>query len=168
MPTQSYSNSGLAMPTPLSTSFLEYVNGVTLAQAIQQDDRIGEPRATALCLHLLSVLAEAHEMAIIHRDIKPSNIMITKDGQAKLTDFGIAYTVGVTRLTVSGVIGTLPYIASELFESGTIKPAADLWSPGATLYHAVEGADHSTARPPGQPRGPSCSTSCPPSLPPAR
>jgi serine/threonine protein kinase len=107
-------------------------------------------------------------MAIIHRDIKPSNIMITKDGQAKLTDFGIAYTAGATRLTGSGVIGTLPYMAPELFESGTITPAADLWSRGATLYHAVEGADHSTARLPGQPCGPSCSTSCPPLLPPAR
>ena len=118
---------------------MEYVDGVTLAHAIERDGRVSEQQATALCLQLLSVLAEAHQLGIVHRDIKPSNIMITRSGQAKLADFGIAHTVGAARPTSNGVMGTPAYMAPELFDSGTITPAADLWSLGATLYHAVEG-----------------------------
>jgi len=71
--------------------------------------------------------------------ITPANIIMAGGSQAKLTDFGIAHTVGDTRLTRSGVMGTQAYMAPELFDSAPITPAADLWSLGATIYHAADG-----------------------------
>ena len=92
---------------------MEYVDGATLAQVIRREGPISGPRAISVALQLLSILEAAHALGIIHRDIKPSNIMVTAAGQAKLTDFGIAHTVGGTRLTGSGVIGTPAYMAPE-------------------------------------------------------
>lgn len=119
---------------------MEYVEGETLGQEMQRAGPLSESRVTTIGLDLVSVLQAAHGLGIVHRDIKPANIMITHGGQAKLTDFGIAHTAGETRLTGSGVMGTPAYMAPELFESGAMPtPAADLWSLGATLYHAASG-----------------------------
>lgn len=93
----------------------------------------------AFGLQLLSVLQAAHALGIVHRDIKPANIIIAPGGQSKLTDFGIAHTVGDPRLTRSGIMGTQAYMAPELFDSASITPAADVWSLGATLFAAAEG-----------------------------
>lgn len=120
---------------------MEYVKGTTLADEITRSGRLRPERVTALALQLLPVLETAHGLGIIHRDIKPSNIMITPDGQAKLADFGIAHIVGGTRLTSSSVvIGTVAYMAPEQFDKTPVTPASDLWSLGATLYHAAEGS----------------------------
>jgi tRNA A-37 threonylcarbamoyl transferase component Bud32 len=118
---------------------MEYIEGTTLAQVITRDGTVPEQQTAALGLQVLAVLETAHALGIVHRDIKPGNIMITGSGQAKLADFGIAHTLGETRLTRSGVMGTHAYMAPELFESQPITPAVDLWSLGATLYHAVQG-----------------------------
>jgi hypothetical protein len=88
---------------------------------------------------MLSILEAAHALGIVHRDIKPSNIMVTANGQVKLTDFGIAHMVGGTRLTGSGVIGTPAYMAPEQIQGLAITPAVDLWALGATLFDVVEG-----------------------------
>jgi len=85
------------------------------------------------------VLAAAHALGVVHRDVKPANIMITADGQVKLTDFGIAHILGDARITTSGVMGTQAYMAPELFDAELITPAADLWALGATLYAATSG-----------------------------
>lgn len=117
---------------------MEYVEGATLAQEIERSGTLSEKRVTAIAVQLLAVLQTAHRLGIIHRDIKPGNIMIAPDGQAKLADFGIAHSLGDTRLT-SGVIGTLAYMAPEQFETRAVTAASDLWALGATLYHAAEG-----------------------------
>ena len=117
---------------------MELVEGPTLAQLIQRGP-LPALDVARLGLELLSVLQVAHGLGVVHRDIKPANIIIAPDGRAKLTDFGIAYTVGDARLTRSGIMGTQAYMAPELFESAPITPAADLWSLGATLFAAAEG-----------------------------
>jgi len=118
---------------------MEYVDGATLAQVIQRDGPLSEQRAAGIARQLLSILAAAHALGIVHRDIKPANIMISAGGQVKLTDFGIAHTVGGTRLTGSGVIGTPAYMAPEQLQGLDITPAVDLWALGVTLYDAVTG-----------------------------
>jgi tRNA A-37 threonylcarbamoyl transferase component Bud32 len=118
---------------------MEYVDGVTLAQLVQQGGPLRPERATGIALQLLSIFEAAHSLGIVHRDIKPSNIMVTASGQVKLTDFGIAHMVGGTRLTGSGVIGTPAYMAPEQIQGQAITPAVDLWALGATLFDVVEG-----------------------------
>lgn len=118
---------------------MEYVHGRTLAEVIAENGAVSDESAKTIGLQILSVLETAHGLRIVHRDIKPANIMMTAGGEAKLTDFGIAHSMGDTRLTRSGVYGTQAYMAPELFHSAPITPAVDLWSLGATLYYAVEG-----------------------------
>jgi serine/threonine protein kinase/Tol biopolymer transport system component len=117
---------------------MELVEGPTLAEIIERGGPVPGPQVAAFGLQLLSVLDAAHALGVVHRDIKPGNIIIAA-GQAKLTDFGIAHSVGDPRLTRTGVMGTQAYLAPELFESAPITPAADLWSLGVTLCHAAEG-----------------------------
>jgi hypothetical protein len=118
---------------------MEYVDGATLAQVIERDGPLSEPRTAGIALQLLSILEAAHVLGIVHRDIKPANIMITADGRVKLADFGIAHVVGGTRLTGSGVIGTPAYMAPEQLQGLALTPAVDLWALGVTLYNAVAG-----------------------------
>ena len=118
---------------------MEYVDGATLAQLVQRGGPLRPERAAGIALQLLSILEAAHSLGIVHRDIKPSNIMVTANGQVKLTDFGIAHMVGGTRLTGSGVIGTPAYMAPEQIQGLEITPAVDLWALGATLFDVVEG-----------------------------
>ena len=118
---------------------MEYVDGATLAQLVQQGGPLRPERAAGIALQLLSIFEAAHSLGIVHRDIKPSNIMVTANGQVKLTDFGIAHMVGGTRLTGSGVIGTPAYMAPEQIQGQAITPAVDLWALGATLFDVAEG-----------------------------
>ncbi|HEX4088491.1 MAG TPA: serine/threonine-protein kinase [Trebonia sp.] len=118
---------------------MEYVDGATLAQVIEREGPLSEPRAADIALQMLSILDAAGALGIVHRDIKPTNIMITAAGQVKLADFGIAHMVGGTRLTGSGVIGTPAYMAPEQLQGLDITPAVDLWALGATLFDAVAG-----------------------------
>jgi serine/threonine protein kinase len=118
---------------------MELVEGPTLADLIQQRGRLPEAEVAKLGLQLVAVVEAAHALGIVHRDIKPSNILIAPGPQVKLTDFGIAHTLGDPRLTHTGVMGTQAYLAPELFEAAPINPAADVWSLGATLFAAADG-----------------------------
>lgn len=118
---------------------MELIDGPTLADVIQQRGRLPDADVARLGLQLLSVVEAAHGLGIVHRDIKPGNILIAAGPQVKLTDFGIAHTLGDPRMTNSGIMGTQAYLAPELFEAAPISPAADMWSLGATLFASVEG-----------------------------
>lgn len=89
---------------------------------------------------VLNGLSYAHAEGIIHRDLKPANIMLTKKGQAVLTDFGIAQIVGNTQHTVSGALmGTLNYMAPEQGFEGTCDRRSDIYSLGIVLYEMLTG-----------------------------
>jgi tRNA A-37 threonylcarbamoyl transferase component Bud32 len=118
---------------------MEYVEGPTLADLVGRDGPVADAAVASLGVQLLDVLAAAHGLGVVHRDVKPGNVMVAAGNQVKLTDFGIAHTLGSTRLTHSGTMGTPAYMAPELFGDQPISPAADLWSVGATLYYAVAG-----------------------------
>src|SRR5512145_600889 len=83
----------------------------------------------------LEALAYAHGQGIIHRDIKPENIMLTPQGQVKVTDFGLAFAHEDIRLTQGeGMLGTVLYMSPEMIEGKEIHPRSDLYSLGAVLY----------------------------------
>ena len=91
-------------------------------------------------LDVLDGLAYAHSEGMIHRDLKPANIMLTKRGQAVITDFGIAQMVGATRYTLSGALmGTLNYMAPEQGMQNQSDARSDLYSLGIVLYEMLTG-----------------------------
>jgi serine/threonine protein kinase len=119
---------------------MELVQAPNLAQIVVREGRLSEDRVTSIAVQLLNVLDAAHALGVVHRDVKPSNIIIEPGDTVKLADFGIAHAEADTRLTEVGVIGTQAYMAPELFRGADIHPSADLWSAGATLFYAAEGA----------------------------
>jgi serine/threonine protein kinase len=119
---------------------LELVRARSLARVLAQDGPMPPARAAEMGMVLLEALGTAHALGIVHRDVKPGNVLITADGRAVLTDFGIATMAGDPGLTQAGmVMGTPGFCAPERIRGAPASPASDLWSLGATLYAAVEG-----------------------------
>jgi len=118
---------------------MEYVEGKTLSElagngGLHPDDVARVVRQAA------EALAAAHEAGIVHRDVKPSNILVMPDGTAKLTDFGIARARADSTLTRTGMLtGSPAYLAPEVAAGGTATDASDVWSLGATTFHALSG-----------------------------
>ena len=119
---------------------MEYVPGQSLAELLRDSGPISEPFAAQVIGEAAAALAAAHQLGIVHRDIKPANILLTRDGHAKLADFGVARSAMDASLTATGtVIGTVNFMAPEVAEGGVAGPASDMWSLGATLYACLEG-----------------------------
>jgi eukaryotic-like serine/threonine-protein kinase len=120
---------------------MELLEAESLAHIISiSDERLPPKHVAEIGLQLISALTAAHEEGIVHRDVKPDNVMIDKDGRVVLTDFGLAVWAGAPTLTATGrIVGSPAYIPPERARAGTVGPASDLWSLGATLYTAVEG-----------------------------
>ncbi len=121
---------------------MEYVEGRTARDMIQERGRLSASEALMIAEGVLSGLAFMHKNGVVHRDIKPSNVMVSVDGTVKVTDFGIARLVneetGLTRFGAG--IGTLHYMAPELIKSGQVSFAIDIYSLGATLHELLAGA----------------------------
>jgi len=97
-------------------------------------------QALEIAGQVAQALDYAHAHGVVHRDIKPENVMITPDGAAKVTDFGLARSEGRSRLTQTGmIVGTVAYMAPEQALSGTANGRSDLYSLGAVLYEAITG-----------------------------
>src|SRR5689334_15089804 len=119
---------------------MELVPSRSLAQVLAEDGPLSPARAAAMGGTLLEALGSAHAAGVVHRDVKPGNILVTPEGRAVLTDFGIATLHGDPGLTQAGmVMGTPGFCAPERIRGVPASPASDLWSLGATLYAAVEG-----------------------------
>jgi len=122
---------------------MELVSGGTLAGRLQ-DPPMGQGAAVRLTIQVLAALDAAHRAGILHRDIKPANILLTEEGEAKVTDFGIAKAVEPAPdeldLTVtSEVMGTPRYLAPERAGGDKASVASDIWSVGVVLYEALTG-----------------------------
>ncbi|WP_162795327.1 serine/threonine-protein kinase, partial [Nonomuraea lactucae] len=127
---------------------MQLVRSRTLGELVRENGPMPPARAAAVGLQVLEALRAAHAAGVLHRDVKPDNVLLTDDGRAVLTDFGIATTedeaAPVTRTGI--LLGTPAFIAPERAAGGQASPASDLWSLGVTLYVAVEG--HSPFRRP--------------------
>src|SRR5215218_2782391 len=119
---------------------MEYVEGVTLSALIKRDGALTPDEAAPLVRQAADALAAAHAAGIIHRDVKPSNMLVTPAGEVKLTDFGIARAEADASLTQTGLVtGSPAYLSPEVASGATAHEGSDVWSLGATLYHALAG-----------------------------
>ncbi|MCG7207654.1 serine/threonine protein kinase [Streptomyces arenae] len=120
---------------------MELVRGVSLADELEAEGPMSPQRAADIGAEVLSALRAAHAAGVLHRDVKPANVLLSQDGRAVLTDFGIATVEGSSALTMTGeVIGSPEYLAPERALGRGFGPESDLWSLGVLLYTAVEGA----------------------------
>lgn len=118
---------------------MQLIKGSSLEERLRKG-RLPVSETVELADALLKALDAAHQAGVVHRDVKPANVMLATDGQIMLTDFGIATHAADTRLTTDGsVVGSLEYMAPERLKGDPGTPVGDLFSLGATLYHAVEG-----------------------------
>lgn len=118
---------------------MELVPGSSLQQQLDQGP-LTPVAAARIGRQVLAALRAAHAAGIQHRDVKPANILLRPDGNAVLTDFGIAAVQGTTGLTATGeLVGSPEYMAPERIRGHGDDPSADLWSLGVVLYVCVEG-----------------------------
>ena len=117
----------------------EYVQGRDLRERIDEGP-IPVAEALAICTQVAEALAHAHAHGLVHRDVKPHNVLLTADGLAKLTDFGIALALTDTGLTQTGrVLGTGDYIAPEQAIGRQVDARTDVYALGAVLFHCLCG-----------------------------
>jgi serine/threonine protein kinase len=119
---------------------MEYVEGSTLAELVRANGALPVDQAAQIILQAADALAAAHEAGIVHRDVKPSNMLVTAKGQVKLSDFGIARAEADASLTQTGLVtGSPAYISPEVASGRQASDRSDVWSLGATLFHALAG-----------------------------
>jgi serine/threonine-protein kinase len=118
---------------------MEYVEGETLKDLVRRRGRLGGSEAVRISLQLLAALEFAHRTGIVHRDVKPQNVMLDRDGNVKVTDFGIA-RAGDSGMTEAGsILGTAQYLAPEQAKGQRVDERSDLYSVGIVLYEMLTG-----------------------------
>ncbi len=136
---------------------MEYLEGTDLAHALAERS-LDRTRKLEIAIQVCRALAYAHRNGVIHRDIKPANILLDRDGNAVVTDFGIAKLVDASETRADLVLGTMTYMSPEQQTGGAlVGPASDLYSLGVVLYEMLAGT-----KPLGRFRPPS---ECDPTLP---
>ena len=119
---------------------MEYVSGQDLKGLIRQSKQLTSGTAVAIARQICEGLEEAHRLGIIHRDLKPSNIIIDRDGNARIMDFGIARSVKSRGFTDAGVmIGTPEYMSPEQVEAKDVDHRSDIYALGTILYEMLTG-----------------------------
>lgn len=118
---------------------MEYVDGPSLKTLIQEKTKIDETDAIRYAIQACSALSVAHRKGIIHRDIKPQNILVTKHGDIKVTDFGIAKSVSEDDEDEKQVIGSVYYVSPEQAKGDKVDIRTDIYSLGIVLYEMLTG-----------------------------
>jgi eukaryotic-like serine/threonine-protein kinase len=129
-------------PVPPLPAFLvmELVDGPSLA-AVLAASPLGAAQTMEVVAQVAAGLQTAHAAGLVHRDIKPANLLLSTDGQVKITDFGIAHVAGSVPVTRTGIVmGTPAYLAPERVSGASATPAADLYSLGVVAYECLAGA----------------------------
>ncbi|WP_406452222.1 Stk1 family PASTA domain-containing Ser/Thr kinase [Streptomyces sp. NBC_00876] len=124
---------------------MEYVDGSTLRELLHSGRRLLPERTLEMTVGILQALEYSHRAGIVHRDIKPANVMLTRTGQVKVMDFGIARAMGDSGMTMTqtaAVIGTAQYLSPEQAKGEQVDARSDLYSTGCLLYELL------TVRPP--------------------
>jgi len=119
---------------------MEYVEGITLKEYIEQQGKLGIKETVHFTMQILRALQHAHDKGIVHRDIKPQNIMLLSNGNIKVTDFGIArFSYSDTKTMTDSAIGSVHYISPEQARGDTTDDRADIYSVGVVLYEMLTG-----------------------------
>jgi beta-lactam-binding protein with PASTA domain len=118
---------------------MEYVSGTDLRDVLVTRGSIEPAQATEIVASLCDALALAHGRGLVHRDVKPENVLIDRDGNVKVADFGIAVVVDVDPTSPGVVPGTWRYLAPEQAQGREASPASDIWAAGALLAELVTG-----------------------------
>lgn len=119
---------------------MEYVEGITLKEYIQQQGCIRIREALYFVMQILRALQHAHDKGIVHRDIKPQNIMLISNGTIKVTDFGIAmFSRDETKTMTEDAIGSVHYISPEQAKGSLTDAKSDIYSVGVVLYEMLTG-----------------------------
>lgn len=119
---------------------MEYVEGLTLKQLIQQQGALSIEKTVNIMQQICSAINHAHANHIVHRDIKPHNILISELGEAKVTDFGIARAMTSATIThTNSVMGSVHYLSPEQARGGMVNEKSDIYSLGIVLYEMVTG-----------------------------
>jgi dipeptidyl aminopeptidase/acylaminoacyl peptidase/predicted Ser/Thr protein kinase len=119
---------------------MEYIDGGSLQDRLMRGKPLDLSATVNIIGQIASALDYAHRRGIVHRDIKPSNILLTRDGRAILTDFGIARAMGLSSITKSGaIIGTPEYVSPEQAKGVGVDYRADIYSLGVVCYQMLTG-----------------------------
>jgi len=119
---------------------MEYVDGQTLKQYIQQHAPVPVEEALDIMKQLTSAISHAHHNHIVHRDIKPHNILIDSSGTVKITDFGIAMALSATSITqTNSVLGSVHYLSPEQARGGMANKKSDIYSIGIVMFELLTG-----------------------------
>lgn len=120
---------------------MEYLEGRTLHQILNEDGTVPPEEVASIGADVAQALAEAHEKGIVHRDVKPGNIMISRNGTAKVMDFGIAKAATGGNLTqVGSILGTIAYLSPEQARGEKVDGRSDIYALGALLYQMLTGS----------------------------
>ena len=132
----------MATGLPVPYIVMEYVDGRTVRDLLQADHRLLPERALEIIDGVLGALDYSHQSGIVHRDIKPGNVMVTRNGDIKVMDFGIARSMSDNQATMTQtaqVIGTAQYLSPEQARGERVDARSDLYSTGCLMYELLTG-----------------------------